>query len=99
PSPARGRGWLPTGRTIPRRPGIRNRAPQEPPMTARWFALRNEEAVPSPALLVYPDRVAANLDRMVSMAGHPSRLRPHIKTTKTSRIVAMQVERGITRAK
>ncbi len=69
-------------------------------MTAPWYALENENAVPSPSLLVYPDRIAANLDLMIEMVdGDPARLRPHIKTTKTPEIVAMLRERGIEKIK
>jgi D-threonine aldolase len=63
-----------------------------------WIRVDNEDSIPSPALLVYRDRVEANLDRMAAMAG-PVRLRPHIKTHKTPEIVALQVARGITRCK
>lgn len=64
-----------------------------------WMQVRNADEVPSPALLVYTDRVATNLDRMVEIAGDPARLRPHVKTHKTPQLVAMQVARGITRCK
>lgn len=69
-------------------------------MTDRWYAPENENTVASPALLVYPDRIAANLDLMIAtVGGDPTRLRPHIKTTKTPGIVRMQLERGIGKAK
>jgi D-threonine aldolase len=61
--------------------------------------VENEESVPSPALLVHRDRLEGNLDRMLALVGDPARLRPHIKTHKTPQIVAMQVERGITKCK
>src|SRR5690606_20070104 len=64
-----------------------------------WMQVRNADEVPSPALLVYTDRVATNLDRMVEIAGDPARLRQHVKTHKTPQLVAMQVARGITRCK
>ena len=47
-----------------------------------WFRLTNEEAVRSPALLVYRERVENNLRRMLTIIGDPARLRPHIKTHK-----------------
>lgn len=68
-------------------------------MNNDWMRLQNEDSVESPALLVYRDRVERNLDRMLSAVGDPARLRPHIKTHKTAQIVALQVERGITRCK
>lgn len=61
--------------------------------------IENEHEVPSPALLVYRSRIEANLDRMLSHAGGPDRLRPHVKTHKTPQVVTMQVQRGITRCK
>jgi D-serine deaminase-like pyridoxal phosphate-dependent protein len=68
-------------------------------MTPDWMRLENEDRVASPALLVYRDRIEANLDRMVAIVGDPARLRPHVKTHKTPQIVALQVQRGITRCK
>ena len=40
------------------------------------------QSVPSPGLIVFPDRVHANITRMIQMAGSPDRLRPHLKTAK-----------------
>jgi D-threonine aldolase len=68
-------------------------------MLTDQLRLENEDAVASPSLLVYRDRVESNLDRMVAMVGDPARLRPHIKTHKTPQIIALQVERGITKCK
>src|SRR5438552_2514288 len=64
-----------------------------------WMRLRDETDAPSPALLVYPDRVEANLRQMIAMVGDPARLRPHIKTTKLPPIVERQVALGITKCK
>lgn len=61
--------------------------------------LENESEVLSPSLLIYPDRVEANLRRMVARVGGPARLRPHIKTHKLPQIIARQVELGITKCK
>lgn len=61
--------------------------------------LENEAEVPSPSLLVYPDRVDANLRRMLARVDDPARLRPHIKTHKLAPIVARQVELGIVKCK
>lgn len=62
-------------------------------------ALENEAEVPSPSLLIYPDRVDANLRSMIARVGDPARLRPHIKTHKLPQIVARQVELGVTKCK
>jgi D-threonine aldolase len=62
-------------------------------------ALENESDVPSPSLLIYPDRVDANLRSMIARVGGPARLRPHIKTHKLPQIVARQVALGVTKCK
>ncbi|MBC2837877.1 D-TA family PLP-dependent enzyme [Robiginitalea sp. SC105] len=64
-----------------------------------WYEIENAAEVPSPALLVYPERIRENIDAMVRIAGSPTRLRPHIKTHKTAEIIRMQLDRGITRFK
>jgi len=64
-----------------------------------WYDISNETDVDSPALLVYPDRIAANIERMVEIAGDPQRLRPHVKTYKMAEIVKTQMERGIRKFK
>src|SRR5690554_1469713 len=68
-------------------------------MSPDWMRLEDEERIASPALLVYRDRLLANLDSMIEIVGDPERLRHHVKTHKTPQIVALQVERGITRCK
>jgi D-serine deaminase-like pyridoxal phosphate-dependent protein len=51
-------------------------------------------------LLVFPDRVETNLNRMLQMVnGDVSRLRPHVKTHKMAEVVRLQVAKGITRFK
>lgn len=59
----------------------------------------NEGATASPALLIYPERVDANLRAMLARVGDPARLRPHIKTHKLPQIVTRQVELGVTKCK
>jgi D-serine deaminase-like pyridoxal phosphate-dependent protein len=63
-------------------------------------ALSSElSAIPSPSLLVYPDRIEENLRRMIARVGSPARLRPHLKTHKLPQVIALQVSLGITKAK
>ncbi|MFM1770554.1 MAG: hypothetical protein RJA22_3083 [Verrucomicrobiota bacterium] len=64
-----------------------------------WFAVANPDEVPSPALLVYPDRVEENVRRMIRLAGGTDRLRPHMKTHKLPPLIRMQLRMGITRFK
>jgi D-serine deaminase-like pyridoxal phosphate-dependent protein len=66
---------------------------------AQWYRLNHPESLDSPALMVYPERVAENIRRMVQMAGDPLRLRPHIKTHKTAEGIRMMMEAGIRKFK
>jgi D-threonine aldolase len=68
-------------------------------MPAPWWAPEDAEQIPSPALLIYPDRVERNVRKMVEMAGDPARLRPHVKTHKLEPIIQLQLRHGITRFK
>lgn len=64
-----------------------------------WFHLQDEAAIPSPALLLFRDRIEHNLRLMIQIAGSPSRLRPHVKTHKLGQLVTRQIELGITKFK
>ena len=64
-----------------------------------WFRLSNEDEVPSPALLIFEERVDANLRLMLEIAGGPARLRPHVKTHKLGPLVARQLALGIVKFK
>lgn len=64
-----------------------------------WFAVANASEIPSPSLLLFHERVEANLREMLRIAGGPERLRPHIKTHKLAELVRRQVELGITKFK
>lgn len=68
-------------------------------MTADWYRIANEADVPSPALLLYPDRIEKNLHLMIDRAGGADRLRPHVKTHKMPQIVSLALARGITKFK
>jgi D-threonine aldolase len=63
------------------------------------LTLSNPDIVPSPALLVYTERVEENLRRMISTAGNRDRLRPHIKTHKMPDIMRTHLALGITKFK
>ena len=68
-------------------------------MTNPWYTVGNVVEVPSPALLVYPDRVEANIRQMIQIAGGVARLRPHMKTNKLREVVRMHLDQGITKFK
>jgi len=63
--------------------------------TSDWYTIQNIEAIDSPALVVYPDRIQKNIDRMKEIVGDVERLRPHIKTHKMREVVRMQMKAGI----
>ncbi len=67
--------------------------------TMNWYNVDNVAEVPSPAILVYPDRVARNIRRLADIVGDVRRLRPHVKTTKMREVVQMHLEQGISRFK
>ena len=64
-----------------------------------WYTVDNVAEVPSPALLVYPDRAAQNIQRAIDIAGDVRRLRPHLKTSKLPEIVRLHLDAGIERFK
>ena len=64
-----------------------------------WYTVDNVDDVPSPALLVYPERVAQNIRAAVDIVGDVRRLRPHLKTSKMSEVVRMHLDAGVTRFK
>ncbi len=69
-------------------------------MGMNWFELKNPESIPTPSLVVVPDRVDANIATMIEMVGGDThRLRPHVKTHKMPEIVKRQVSAGIARCK
>jgi D-serine deaminase-like pyridoxal phosphate-dependent protein len=68
-------------------------------MDDHWYRIANADEVPSPALLVSPDRIAENLDRMIAAAGGAHRLRPHVKTHKMPDVIRMQLDRGMEKFK
>jgi D-serine deaminase-like pyridoxal phosphate-dependent protein len=62
---------------------------------SNWYAISNADAVASPAMLVYPERIEQNLQRMIEMAGGVDRLRPHVKTHKLPQVITMKRAAGI----
>ena len=64
-----------------------------------WFHVANSADIPSPALLVYPERIRENVRRMIGIAGGAETLRPHMKTHKMPEVIRLQIKLGITRFK
>lgn len=66
---------------------------------SEWYKVGNIAEINSPSILVYPDRIEENIRRMISTAGGPERLRPHVKTHKMPEVVKLQLRNGITKFK
>jgi len=64
-----------------------------------WYEITNAADIPSPALLVYPDRIEENIRRMAAAAGGIERLRPHVKTHKMAEVIGLCLEQGVRKFK
>ena len=64
-----------------------------------WYEITNAADTPSPALLVYPDRIEENIRRMAAAAGGVERLRPHVKTHKMAEVVKHCLAQGVRKFK
>ena len=64
-----------------------------------WYPVDNIDEIPSPALLVYLDRVDDNIRDMLAVAGSVERLRPHVKTHKLPEVIRRQLVLGINKFK
>ncbi|MBS1567471.1 MAG: D-TA family PLP-dependent enzyme, partial [Bacteroidetes bacterium] len=53
----------------------------------------------SPALLVYPARVKANILAAMDIVDNPAVLRPHAKTSKMSEVATLLIQQGVTKFK
>jgi D-threonine aldolase len=68
-------------------------------MDRDWYLISNVAAIPSPSVVVYPERIRANIQRAIQIVGDPQRLRPHIKTHKCGQIIRMHLELGVAKFK
>jgi D-serine deaminase-like pyridoxal phosphate-dependent protein len=68
-------------------------------MSDNWYQIENADEIPSPALLVYPERIRENIRNMVELTGDSARLRPHVKTHKMAEVIKLQVAAGIVKFK
>jgi len=64
-----------------------------------WYTINNISKLDSPALVVYPERVKENIRQLKKMIDNPSRLRPHIKTNKSSDVAGLMIKSGISKFK
>ena len=60
------------------------------------YRIASIDDVLTPALVIYPEIIASNLERTVELlGGDPDRWRVHMKTAKLGRTVRMLIDRGI----
>jgi D-serine deaminase-like pyridoxal phosphate-dependent protein len=64
-----------------------------------WYTINNPDQIDSPALIIYPDRVKANISKLIAMIDDPARLRPHVKTHKTKEATLLMMAAGINKFK
>jgi D-serine deaminase-like pyridoxal phosphate-dependent protein len=64
-----------------------------------WYCINDIDAIDSPALVVYPERVKQNIARAIQIAGNTNKLRPHVKTTKMAEVCRLMMDAGITKFK
>lgn len=64
-----------------------------------WYRVDNSDEMASPALLIYPDRIENNLGKMITFAGGPQKLRPHVKTHKLPQVIEMKRQLKINKFK
>lgn len=64
-----------------------------------WYRIQNIEALDTPALVIYPDRVKKNLEILKTFVADVGSLRPHVKTSKSPDVIRLMMEAGITKFK
>lgn len=64
-----------------------------------WYTIENVDQLDTPALVVFPERVKANIRKAIGMVGDVARLRPHVKTHKSPDVTRLMLEAGISRFK
>ena len=64
-----------------------------------WYEVDQVDQIDSPALLIFPERVKANIQTAIDMVGNVDRLRPHVKTHKSPNVAKLMIDAGITKFK
>lgn len=65
----------------------------------QWYLIDNINELDSPCFVVYPDRIQENISRFTKSIDDVNRLRPHIKTHKSSEVSKMMLDAGIKKFK
>lgn len=64
-----------------------------------WFVFEGLHQIDTPALVIYPDRVVENIERLKAMVSSPALLRPHVKTNKSMNASKLMMQSGISKFK
>lgn len=64
-----------------------------------WYQLKNIDEIDTPALVLYPERIAENIRLLKGMVNDTQRLRPHVKTNKCRETMQMLINEGIEKFK
>jgi D-serine deaminase-like pyridoxal phosphate-dependent protein len=68
-------------------------------MDNAWYQIKDIDKLDSPTLLVFPERVKANIQTAISMVANATQLRPHVKTNKSAEATQLMLDGGITKFK
>src|SRR5262245_4675664 len=68
-------------------------------MNKEWYIVDNIAELDSPALLIYANKVEANIETLVRSIGNITRLRPHVKTHKSLEVSKLMLKAGIRKFK
>lgn len=63
------------------------------------YRLEDAAQIFTPAVVVYPELIRSNLDKVVRTVPSPAQLRPHVKTHKTIELTQLELAAGITKHK
>ena len=66
---------------------------------ANWYEITNIQEIDSPALVIYPERVKENIHILKNFVPDTTRLRPHVKTNKSSDTCKLMMAEGIKKFK
>jgi len=64
-----------------------------------WYTIENIDRIDSPCLVLYKDRIKANIDNAIKLIRNVDNLRPHVKTNKIAEVCRMMMDAGITKFK
>jgi len=64
-----------------------------------WYRIDNIEQIDSPALVIYPERISANIELAKAINGNVDRLRPHVKTNKMKEVCRLMMQAEISKFK